>query len=481
MGSMNGRGAHDQLNFHEKVIRTFAQQWPRPQLDDYLSATTPGYHLVLAAFASWGVSDLQQLRLIGLGLTVGLLATLSAWVAWRMDRVSAFVVCLPFAVSLYIVQSGAWLLPDNFGWWLVLLALMLALRREFDAWTLLWGGVLLALLVVVRQIHIWAALPIWVAAWLSADVEDDPAVFESPDGRVQNVSLALMTNMAVRLFHVFLAVLASAPAFALLLLFQGLWAGLVPPTFQAMYRGEGPTSALPIASPAAPAFFLSIFGVASLFFAGFLIRPMLEILRRWSILVPAMIAVGVLLALLPETTYMEPNRTSGFWRGVQIAPVLFGRTSLLLLILAPLGAVALLAWAWALPNRSRWIILSAIAGFIAAQSVSAQLWQRYTEPFILMLLAMMASEVAPRRSRQLSSPIARFGPLGLALLAGVITTWKIGTGPVARDLGIRTLKETVTLPRDDPPRTPDESPPPVGDPEEQPESAESGGDSERDQ
>lgn len=444
-GLMKGRGAHDQLNFHEKVIRTFASQWPRPAFDDYLSATTPAYHVALAWAVNQGIDSTTGLRLVALTFTLGLLGTLGLWVGWRLDRTVAFAVCLPMALSLYVVQSGAWLLPDNLGWWMALGVLLLALRRRFDAWTLLLGGVLLALLVVCRQIHIWAAAPLWVAAWLSADVEDNPAVFESPDGRVRETGLELMTNMAVRLFHAFLAVMASAPAFAFLLLFHGLWGGLVPPTFQEMYRGETATAAPVLASPAAPAFFLSIFGVVSLFFAGFLVQPMLVILRKWSILVPMAAAVGVILALLPETTYSEPNRTSGVWNAARMMPVLWGRTSVVFLVLSPLGAVALLAWAWALSHRSRWIILSAVAGFVAAQCVSAQLWQRYTEPFVLILVALMTAEVGVARGVRTAQIV---GPLALAVILASITTVKIATGPVATDRGRTTLREQTKMPRE---------------------------------
>ena len=35
-------------------------------------------------------------------------------------RVSAGALVLPLAVSLYIFSAGAWILPDNAGWWGVL-------------------------------------------------------------------------------------------------------------------------------------------------------------------------------------------------------------------------------------------------------------------------------------------------------------------------------------------------------------------------
>src|SRR5689334_17442136 len=47
----NSRAAQDQNNYHLRVIRTFAQEGGNPTFSDYRSATTPGYHLTLAAIA----------------------------------------------------------------------------------------------------------------------------------------------------------------------------------------------------------------------------------------------------------------------------------------------------------------------------------------------------------------------------------------------------------------------------------------------
>src|SRR5947208_1657978 len=51
MGWTRGRASCDQYDFHLKAILKFADELPRPDLHDYLSATTPGYHLVMAAVA----------------------------------------------------------------------------------------------------------------------------------------------------------------------------------------------------------------------------------------------------------------------------------------------------------------------------------------------------------------------------------------------------------------------------------------------
>ena len=47
-GNIAGTGAYDQLLFHQVVIRWFTRDWPNFDFSNYPSATTPGYHLILA-------------------------------------------------------------------------------------------------------------------------------------------------------------------------------------------------------------------------------------------------------------------------------------------------------------------------------------------------------------------------------------------------------------------------------------------------
>ena len=46
--------ANDERVFHLPTIRLFADQLPSPDLSDYNVATTPGYHLLLAAVSNAG-------------------------------------------------------------------------------------------------------------------------------------------------------------------------------------------------------------------------------------------------------------------------------------------------------------------------------------------------------------------------------------------------------------------------------------------
>src|SRR5215204_5263041 len=75
-GLTNQRALFDQDVYHLRAIRTFAQQWPHPDFHDYASATTPGYHLLLALIDRYVSDSVVALRVAGATFTLGMLATL---------------------------------------------------------------------------------------------------------------------------------------------------------------------------------------------------------------------------------------------------------------------------------------------------------------------------------------------------------------------------------------------------------------------
>ena len=56
-GSTTSPKSIDHDRNHVPVIRTFAEEWPNPDLVDYDSATTPGMHLLMAAVVRFGDSE----------------------------------------------------------------------------------------------------------------------------------------------------------------------------------------------------------------------------------------------------------------------------------------------------------------------------------------------------------------------------------------------------------------------------------------
>src|SRR5215218_6469406 len=160
------RATWDQDAYHLPTVVKFDREWPRPDFSDYPSATTPGYHLVLAAVRRVSGADHRALRVAAALFTAGLLATFGWSVGRRVGPWTAVAVGLPLACSAYVFSSGVWLLPDNAAWWGVLGMLMVALRPRADWRTYAGGGAILLAVVLVRQLHLWTAAVLVVAAWL---------------------------------------------------------------------------------------------------------------------------------------------------------------------------------------------------------------------------------------------------------------------------------------------------------------------------
>jgi len=451
--SPRGRWGEDQINFHEPAIRTFAQELPNPNFQDYLSATTPAYHLLIAIASKIVGDSSRMLQLVGAVFTVALLALLasactglSANFRGRARIIAPVAVCLPVVCSMYVLQSGAWLLPDNAGWLGVLLVLLIALRFPRDFRTLLIGGAAVATLVLFRQIHVWTAGLLWVGAWLSRE--------PMPEERSHPLALfPLLSNMPARMRDAGVAFLVTTPALGILAILYTYWGGLTPPMFQGQYKGV---------NPAAPAFILAVFGVASVFFAGFVSSGMAALLTRHRgvLVLAAIFGVGVACvtpladpsagggarmlgpSILSTSYSVEHGRYSGLWALATKLPLVAGKIAPAMVALSCLGAVMLAAWALSLRTRDRWLLLAAVAGFVVAQSASFQLWQRYSEPFVLMLLAVMACRITDRsvlqpdssgvrRLERLAHRYRLAGPFVLAGLLATLAVYTMSRAPLA--------------------------------------------------
>ncbi len=422
-----GRAASDQFSYHEPTIRKMATDLPSPDLVDYWSATTPGYHLLLSLPVRAFDPSREALMLGAAGFTAGLYLLLSTWLARRVGPGRALWLALPLLASVYTLFPGVWLLPDNAGWLLVASIYLLALRQRFDRWTLLAGGVCLLALVWVRQSHLWAAGMLLAAAWLgTASAPTGPAAHAHalPDDPPARPFSQFATLFQTRLWgrnsvasRIALTALAILPAVLSVAWFARLWGGLTPPRFQEQY-GDASGGI----EPATPAFFLSVVGLFIPFMWGY-VWPGFRRLCKTPAL-PIAITLGALaLALVPETFPASPGRRSGIWHLAGAAPILLGHTSLVIALLAPLGALGLASLLATVPRRTAWVTLAGLAGFVLAQTVSPMAWQRYHEPLVLIVLAVLCAEVAAHRP--FPGFLIRFlrvaGPLTLALFLALVT------------------------------------------------------------
>ncbi len=385
------------------MIREFAAQWPHPSLRDYNAAMTPGYHLLMAGVyrATHSVLDL---KLVNALITVGLLITLALAVARLVGPVAGIVLCLPFLCSQYIFTSGIWLVPHNPAWWCVLLVLLVSLRPRVDRTTYVLGGLFLLALVLFRQIHLWAAAPLWVAAWLGSE---KPAANPTSQG-IESAPVKDCRWLRVGWMNLWILPAVIAVAY-----FVHLWHGTVPPMQRKDVAGG---------NPSVPALFLALTGIYAIFFGTtFPWKTAFTKPQRWRS-VGAMIVgllIGVLAGALPQTSYSQKEgRWGGLWHAVPHLPVIHNR-SILIIGLAALGGMLLALWMITLPKRPRWIILAAFAGIVAANCAASQAWQRYDDPFLLMIFPLMAIRF-PKTDK--SWNYARLiGPVALAVLLAATT------------------------------------------------------------
>jgi hypothetical protein len=352
-----------------------------------------------------GIHRTSALRLIASLFSAGLVATLAGSLVRRMGNCGA-VLALPLVMSLYFVTSAAWLLPDNLAWWGVLGGILLALHPPAGLrWYVSATAILLGL-VVVRQSNLWVAAPIWISAALGGHPGTNPG--EAMHG-------ATRLGMPRRIL---LAMLATLPAILLLGYFLVLWHGLTPPMFQSGTVAEGATAHAGGYNPAAPAFILSLVAGFGLFY--FPLYSGLPVGRAaWRAILLGCV-LGLILGVAPHTSYdYDAGRRSGLWELVGHLPTFLNRSPLIVL-LSTIGGGVLVFMICMLGEREKWILATVWAAFVFAQTANRVAWQRYYEPFVLIVLPLM---LVMAMSQHQSKPPrwAWLGPAVLSLLLAGIT------------------------------------------------------------
>ena len=84
-GNNNGRAAFDSTAYHERFILALAESFPSFDLSNPLTATTPGYHILVATAAQFGAESTMAMRLVSMVVGCAFVATVAAWIARRWD------------------------------------------------------------------------------------------------------------------------------------------------------------------------------------------------------------------------------------------------------------------------------------------------------------------------------------------------------------------------------------------------------------
>ena len=409
-----GRASFDQVLFHEHTIDAMAKTWPGVNLTfpDHFVAMTPGFHWVVGGVLwATGVPD-SGLRAIALALSVAVFALLGVLLARWSGALLGAVLLAPMLASVYVANSGAWMLADNAGWlWVGLLAIAALMGRPDARWAAVIGlGLLLA--VWTRQNLLFLALPLWAAAWMRPE----------PGGPS---SANPLVGVPTRLKNLAPIAIATLPSLASLVYLYRVWGGLVPHEFQGQYDGANPSNvALQLMMLAGlGVFFLpAILGLGE---AGW--RARLKVVLRAAApwMVAGFLLAGAAAALVPTTHEPTAGRAGLVWQAVDALNVLgpIGGCNPLAVVIAAVGGAMLALVLACAPARQRWILGALYAGFGVAQGASSEVWQRYHEPFALLFLALVTmAAVAHRGQGPARVPVVQLVPILLLALGMAMTT-----------------------------------------------------------
>jgi len=363
-----GRAFSDQIHYHYPTIVHFADGGG---IADYPSATTPGYHLLLAAVARWVSASEPVLKLANSLITMAFVGLLAWLIAQQIgEALLSVVLVLPLLTSIYVFPAGVWLLPDNLAWLSVLCMLYLALRFSDRLQWYLLAAITLVAAVLVRQSNLWLCLLVF------AVVPKRPAGIAA-------------------------AALATVPAIVVLAYFVEVWHGLTPPTFVEKHTGL---------NLAAVPFFFTVLAFYSLFYFPLVVQRVraTRVLYLW---LGAL--AGFSSALVAPTDWNpEEGRTSGLWNLARLLPAVQHRSPGIA-AMAGLGGAAAVIWLSMVRPRTRTIVAAAAVGFAAAQGVSHFVYERYYSGLVFMLILVCLADALATKP----GPVPRWGLAGPGVFA----------------------------------------------------------------
>lgn len=362
-------GSDEEID-HYPIIRSFIATFPRMDLSDYPSATTPLFHVIFAAIGKLISSDIRLLRAVNVLITYASAVALFGLFRREVAAgwLTSLLVALTIVLSPYVFGISFLLLTDNLAMLFAIGAIWCAMHYvRTGQWNVIAAAALLAsCALLTRQFYLWLLVFILVA---------------SVARKLERPSEEALSGVLV------LSVLAIMPVTVL----GVLWGGLTPPQFQ-FYA----TSALRI-TPLA--FFTACLG---LYCAPFLAlggwkKATLGLQTESLLPVALVLAISAILLWFGQLHYVrgEPDcsrtvmacvGTDGYlWRLSQLFPGI-GQTSLLFFALVPVGIFAL----WCAPRNK--VGLFAITIYLSFGFLSigqGSLVQKYYDLSALLVSCLM--------------------------------------------------------------------------------------------
>jgi hypothetical protein len=375
----------DEVIYHHRTVLTFREQLPNLDLEDYPSATTPLYH-VLLMFASFLVgTELVPLRFVSAIFSlICLLVVYLALFRRGKDRCIAFLFSLAFLFSPYFFKSSTLLVTDNAALLFALLSLMaldpsILRKRRFAL-----ASVFALFAILTRQVY----------AWLIGVISIESV--QGEDGKLHpNLKRALP---------------ALLPA-AGLAFFAYTWRGMVPTRFA---RAHTQT----IVNADVLVYIVSLLGL----YGSPLLLRLLNLCRSCSwknrVHILSLVALGVALLVFRPVSLSYGMADAGglLFKMTSYLPTVLS-TSVVFWLLFPLGLVYLYIVCRSLFIRQDYLILVGFLLWMAANAVNYRVYQKYYESFLLFVLAYALVTVRVKGWRYWLGPaVLLFCCVGLGLL-----------------------------------------------------------------
>jgi hypothetical protein len=384
----------DELVYHYPTILRFSHQLPFPDLHSYRAAQTPLYHLLMAYVGKVTGYELWRLRLLQVAISYGLALAVFGLLhrRLRMDRLQALAMTMLFVLSPYVFGQSFRLGTDNLALLFSIVAIDRFERfRECDRLGPFLAGCALSAAAMLTRQSTAFLVPI-------------AALYALRPGAELSV-----TDRVVALGGVALSV---APIGLLFL----SWHGLVPvggdPGSCGLCAKSGSggvtlgglevqTMELTLAS-------IAVYG--TVLFAPEWIPRARELLTgadRWrrtreTIRAPLVAAVvgAAIVALFPAT---PGNEAAGdVWKVAAHLPSVDG-SSLLFWALVPLSCAVL----WLRLQRAPrpWIVAVFAGCFLVSAVAIRYPWQKYVDPFALLILLLTLSRAELRSRGRLAGAV----------------------------------------------------------------------------
>src|SRR6516165_1510987 len=393
---LNGSGSwafNDMQNFHIPQINTFIEHPFNVFNYSSSSATTPGFHILLAwliRILGYQVVDqhVWPLRIANLVISCLPVAVTFAG-AWRLsgDAARAAALVAALAGSSYVIGSAAYVTTDNgaLGFFALIIFLL-----NFHPNSRAWLAAAFAGLVAWRQIY----LPVAGAIGLSI---------------IRNQSLTRILNIR----NVLNATLIIAPGLLLLGVWALHWGGLVPPEFRTVN-----------AAGFRPAVLLQALAMTGLL--GFLFLPLnYRLIHAFEKrLLLSILGISFILSasgwiLTPTDFDMDAGRWGSLIWLISAHSPLIAKHSIAVLILTWIGMASLFC-ALAHAHAKNYFPAEALCllFYFLGYSMQVLAWQRYVEPQILIFFAFFTSRLPSKNT------LPYVLPAGFGVLMTILTIYK---------------------------------------------------------